>query len=345
MRIINDIKLDFCDVLIQPKRSKAISRSEVDLNRKFKFLNSKSTWEGVPIIASNMAATGTMAMAKSLVKHGAMAALHKYYSVEEIQNFYEYPEMARCSFYTLGINDADFTKLKSVLSKVKFEIPFYCLDTANAYTDIFVSSVRKLRKMVGETPVIMAGNVCTSDVVQEILFAGADIVKIGTGSGSRCLTRRITGVGACQLSSIIECADTAHGISGAVCSDGGVREVGDIAKAFGGGADFVMLGGLFAGTDQCDGEWTYWSHKPESKKAFKFFGMSSKEANDLYNGGLKDYRAAEGSCEYVPYKGSVDKVMQEIMGGLRSACTYVGTSNIKHLSKCTTFTRVNRVHC
>lgn len=347
MRIINEIKLDFCDVLIQPKRSKAVSRAEVDLNRNFKFLNSKSTWEGIfPLISSNMSATGTIAMSKSLARHGAMTALHKYYSVEELIKFYDtFPGLTKNVFYTLGIQNSDFEKLDQVLNKIKYEIPAFCLDIANAYTNSFIDAVKRLRTMAGPIPVILAGNVCTGDMVQEILLAGADMVKIGVGSGVRCATRMVAGIGYPQLSCCIECADVAHGIGGLVCSDGGCREPGDVAKAFSAGSDFVMLGGMLAGVDENEGEWTYWDHKPEQKKAFKFFGMSSKEANELYNGGLKDYRAAEGTCEYVPYKGSVNRVMQEIMGGVRSACTYVGTNKLKDLSKCATFIHVNRVHC
>jgi GMP reductase len=347
VRIVSDVKLDFCDVLIQPKRSRAVSRADVDLNRKFKFLNSTSSWEGVfPLISSNMAATGTMALAKALGRHGALTALHKYYSVEELVEFYnKFPGLVKQNvFYTLGIKDEDFEKLDKIASKLKYEISAYNLDVANAYTDAFIDAVKRLRKMVGDMPVILAGNVCSSDMVQEILFAGADIVKIGIGSGSQCLTRRIAGVGACQLSAVIDCADVAHGIGGLVCSDGGCREPGDVVKAFAAGGDFVCLGGMFAGVDENEGDWTYWEHKPEQKKAFKFFGMSSREANNTYNGGLKDYRAAEGRCEYIPYKGPVDRIMQEIMGGIRSACTYVGTTKLKDLSKCTTFTRVPRIH-
>ena len=189
----------------------------------------------------------------------------------------------------------------------------------------------------------MVGNIATPEMAQELLLVGkADIIKVGIGPGSACKTRAITGCGYPQLSAIIETADVIHGLSGHICADGGCKEPGDIVKAFAGGADFVMLGGMLAGTDACNGEWRYWEHKPEQKKSFVFYGMSSKEANDKYNGGLKDYRAAEGISQIVPYKGPVERVLQEITGGLRSACAYVGASKLKDLSKCTTFIRVNR---
>jgi GMP reductase len=354
MRIINEVKLDFCDVLIQPKRSKTVSRSKVDLNKKYKFLNACIGWNGVPIIASNMDSTGTFAMAYALAKHHMATCLHKHYENYKLEDYFCEEAMRNhgedvdyrrqfSAFYTLGITKEDFEKLDEV--KEKSIIKLYCLDVANGYSDYFVEKVRELREKVGKEAVIMAGNVCTPEMVQELLLVGkADIVKIGIGPGSVCTTRITTGVGYPQLSAIIECADAAHGCGGHICADGGCVDSGDIVKAFAAGADFVMLGGMLSGTDECDGEWTYWEHEPAQKKAFKFYGMSSKQANEKYSGGLKQYRAAEGKSEYIPYKGPVDKVIQEITGGLRSACAYVGTDKLKDLSKCTTFVRVNRTH-
>jgi GMP reductase len=342
MRIINDVKLDFCDVLIQPKRSKAVSRADVNLIRSYKFLNSTSVWEGLPLIAANMDSTGTMGMGKDLATHRSMTALHKYYSIEELQKFYNESGLAKNVFYTLGIKEEDFIKLDKVLAHLNLEIPAYCVDVANAYTDFFVSQVEKLRNMVGPMPIIMAGNVATPEMAQEILLTGkADIIKIGIGPGAACKTRMVTGCGFPQLSAIIETADIVHGLNGHICADGGCKEAGDVVKAFAGGADFVMLGSFLAGTDSCEGNWEY---KDGKKTSFQFYGMSSKEANDKYNGGLRSYRAAEGISTFIPYKGSVDNVLQEITGGLRSACAYVGTNKLKDLSKCTTFIRVNRIH-
>jgi len=188
-----------------------------------------------------------------------------------------------------------------------------------------------------------------------LIFNGVDIVKIGIGPGSVCITRKIAGVGYPQLSAIIECADAAHGLGGHVCADGGCQMPGDIAKAFGAGADFVMLGGMFSGCDECEGDWEYnyeleevkqddseWVRK--EKIALKFYGMSSKDAMEKYSGGVANYRAPEGKMVSVPYKGKVETVVQEILGGLRSACTYVGALKLKDLSKCTTFVKVNRTH-
>lgn len=356
MHIDNEIKLDFCDVLIKPKRSKAPSRHAVDLKRQYTFLNSKASWEGVPIVAANMM-TGTFAMARALAEQNLMTALHKYYSYEELLDFFSTDPASQRTFYTLGIKDDDFAKLdKLIKAGIKFKQ--VVLDAASAYTQFFVDRCKRLREWLPET-IIMAGNVCTPEMVQELLInGGADICKIGTGPGALCTTRIITGVGYPQLSAIIECAEVAHGLNGHICADGGCVKAGDVVKSFSGGADFSMLGGIFAGTDECEGEWEYSYQTPYSlsdedldakpiqkvKKSLKFFGLSSKEAMDKFYGGKASYRAAEGKCVSLPYKGPVLDIVNEILGGLRSACTYVGTEKLKDLSKCTTFVRVNRTH-
>lgn len=347
MQIINDVKLDFQDVLIRPKRSKTVSRSKVDLIRTYDFLNSTASWAGVPIIASNMDSTGTFAMAEVLSSELMMTCLHKHYDIKKLAGCFDSRNQM---FYTMGIKDEDFAKLSDVRTVLgPHAIKYYCVDAANGYTEFFQDRAKRLRDAVGEKAVIMAGNVCTPEMVSELLISGsADIVKVGIGPGSVCTTRRVAGVGYPQLSAIIECADAAHGCGGHICADGGCREPGDIVKAFAAGADFVMLGGMFAGTAECEGEWLDENGLPteyeSQRRELVFYGMSSKEANKKYSGGLKKYRAAEGKCVTVPYKGSVREVMQEITGGLRSACAYVGTDKLKDLSKCTTFVRVNRTH-
>ena len=347
MQIINDIKLDFQDVLIRPKRSKTVSRSKVDLTKTYKFLNSTATWTGVPIIAANMDSTGTFAMAEALSSEGMLTCLHKHYEFESLAEHFDQQAM----FYTMGIKDEDFAKLSDVRAVMGncYPIKYFCMDAANGYTEFFQDRAKRLREAVGSDAVIMAGNVCTPEMVSELLISGAaDIVKVGIGPGSVCTTRRVTGVGYPQLSAIIECADAAHGHGGHICADGGCREPSDVVKAFAAGADFVMLGGMLAGTAECEGDWldkdgvrTEYEH---SRRELVFYGMSSKRANEKYSGGLKKYRAAEGKCVTVPYKGTVRNIIQEITGGLRSACAYVGTDKLRDLSKCTTFVRVNRTH-
>jgi GMP reductase len=184
----------------------------------------------------------------------------------------------------------------------------------------------------------MAGNVVTGEMVEQLILSGADIVKVGIGPGSVCTTRIKTGVGYPQLSAIIECADAAHGLKGHVCADGGCTVPGDVAKAFAAGADFVMLGGMFAGHDECSGDII-----EENGKTYKrFYGMSSAEAMIKYKGTVADYRASEGKSVNVPYRGKADVTVQDILGGVRSTCTYVGASRLKELSKCTTFIRVQQ---
>lgn len=348
MKIENDIKLDFNDVLIKPKRSQAISRADVDLNRNFEFLN-YNHWNddlvnvGVPIIAANMDTVGTMEMARELSKHGCSTALHKFYSVDEIENFYTKEDHSVLDkvFYTTGTSDSDLDKLKELCKR---EVPLWkiCIDVANGYTQSFVEKCREIREMC-DNSIIMAGNVCTPEQTLELLLVGkADIVKVGTGGGKSCKTRFVTHVGYPQLSAVMECADAAHGVGGHICSDGGIRQPGHVAAAIGGGADFVMIGGYFAGHDECGGEFT--CDEQGNKKSMLFYGMSSDTAMKKHYGGKANYRASEGATMEVPYKGSINNTIEEILGGLRSTCTYVGTDKLKNLSKCTTFVRVNRLH-
>lgn len=334
MRIEYDIKLDFRDVLIRPKRSVLKTRSEVTLEREFKFKHAQITWQGIPIIAANMDHTGTFPMATALAEHHLLAALDKFLLLEDWKKFHkEHRKIISSTFVSSGIAEADFTKLEEILKITNHQ--FICLDVANGYTERFVSCLERLREKYPQK-VIMAGNVVTGEMVEELILSGADIVKIGIGPGSVCTTREKTGVGYPQLSAIIECADAAHGLGGQVCADGGCASPGDVAKAFAAGADFIMLGGMLAGHDECLGEII-----EENGKMFKrFYGMSSTEAMGKYHSTVVDYRASEGRSVNVPYRGPVKNTILDILGGLRSTCTYVGAHRLKELSKRTTFIRV-----
>ena len=330
MHIENTIRLDFKDVLIRPKRSTLTSRSEVDITREFKFLHSPVRYNGIPIIAANMDTTGTFDMARALAKHGLSTALHKHYAVEDYVDFFTKLEAKHTAFYSLGIGNADWEKFQETMRRSNNAVQYVCIDV-----ETFVAFVKKVREAYPEL-VIMAGNVVTGDMTEELLLAGADIVKVGIGPGSVCTTRKMTGVGYPQLSAIIECADAAHGLGGRICADGGCTVPGDIAKAFGGGADFVMLGGMLAGHDEAGGETV-----EENGKTFKrFYGMSSADAMNKYAGGVARYRAAEGKSVLIPARGPVEDTVQGILGGVRSACTYVGARRLKELTMRTTFIRV-----
>lgn len=336
MRIEYDVKLDFRDVLIRPKRSVLKSRSEVSLEREIRFKHTHTTWHGVPIIAANMDHTGTFAMAAALAEHKLLTALDKFLSVEDWEKaIHSQKKILDASFISLGTSDAELQKLNAVMKLAP--LPFVCLDVANGYTERFVSFLENLRELYPKT-VIMAGNVVTGEMAEELILSGADIVKIGIGPGSVCTTREKTGVGFPQLSAIIECADAAHGLGGHVCADGGCTTPGDVAKAFAAGADFVMLGGMLAGHDECLGEVI----EEGGRKYKRFYGMSSSEAMERHHGSVANYRSSEGRSVNVPYRGPVKNTIQDIMGGIRSTCTYVGAHRLKELSKRTTFIRVTR---
>ena len=337
MRIESDVKLDFKDVLIRPKRSTLGSRSHVDVNRTFRFLHTGAEWNGFPLIAANMDVTGTMAMARALGKRGALTALHKHYPEDELVAFFASKGGVH-AFYSLGAVAADLAKLAAVRKRAQPRL--LCIDVANGYFERFLDVVKQVRD---ESPdsVIMAGNVVTGDMTEALVLAGADIVKIGIGPGSVCTTRRVTGVGYPQLSAIIECADAAHGLKGQVCADGGCTSPGDVAKAYGAGADFVMLGGMLAGHDECAGDIRYEDRDGQKiPVAMQFYGMSSETAMKRYSGGVAHYRAAEGKTVETTYRGPVDNTMAEIMGGVLSMMTYIGATQLKEVSKRTTFVRV-----
>ncbi len=336
MRFEEGTKLDFKDVLIRPKRSVLRSRAEVVLEREFNFLHSNNKWQGVPLIAANMDHTGTFAMANAMTQYNLMTAVNKFESLSNWQQEIKKNEhIVKYTFVSSGTSDEDFVVLKTIMAQTPMNM--ICLDVANGYSEHFVDFVRKTRKAFPQS-IIMAGNVVTGEMVEELLLSGADIIKIGIGPGSVCTTREKTGVGYPQLSAIIECADAAHGLSGLVCADGGCTVPGDVVKAFAAGADFVMLGGMLSGHDECNGE----KFTENNKNYMRFYGMSSREAMERHNGKVAEYRTSEGRSVNVPYRGSVNDTIQDILGGLRSACTYVGAQRLKELSKRTTFIHVAR---
>jgi len=343
MQIIYETQLDYSDVLILPKRTTLTSRSDVDITRKFNFLHSSLCYEGFPVIVSNMDSVGVISMADALKKYKTSVALHKHYSVDTLISFFkknkDYP-----TFYSIGMRKHDVDKLNEVKKHV--DINWILIDVPNGYMEKFSSFVKQIRKE-NKNAVIMAGNVVTGDMTQELLLNGADIVKIGIGSGAMCTTRKIAGTGRPQLSAAIECADSAHGLGGLICSDGGLILPGDFSKGFGGGSDFLMGGSIFAGHDECDGEFIYSDPDNEGKSYIshmKFYGMSSKAAMDKYYNGVADYKASEGREALIPYKGPIKDTIEEIQGGVRSTLTYTGSKRLKELSKRTTFVMVNRTH-
>ena len=365
MRLEEDMKYDYKDVLIRPKRSTLGSRKEVDLNRGFTFRNyvpdfpdniEDEHYRGIPIMASNMDGVGTFEMADELSeRYNMFTCLVKTYSAEELISFFHPQVNLRTEFaaMSIGITDADAQKFHQVYAQAGEHMKFVCIDVANGYSERFASFVKKFRNDYPNV-VIIAGNVVTGEMTEELILSGADIVKVGIGPGSVCTTRIQTGVGYPQLSAVIECADAAHGLGGHIIADGGCTCPGDVAKAFAAGADFVMLGGMLAGHDEGGGEIItkiyetnevtktddgFFESVYEEKQFVQFYGMSSDAANKKHFGGLKDYRSSEGREVLVPYRGSVGITVQDLLGGLRSTCTYAGAQRLKHLSRCTTFVR------
>jgi len=346
MKIVDEVKLDFDDILLVPARSPAASRKQVDLKRSFKFFHSSKEWYGLPIIAANMDTTGTFRMGTAMNTHESITCLHKHYDSQTLEEYFSYYNVEQNVWVSVGMSEDEITKLIRIKEKLHHD-PNICIDIANGYTEKFVDFCAQVRSFFPRS-IIMAGNVCTPEMVQElILHGGVDIVKVGIGPGSACTTRLKTGVGYPQLSAIIECSHAAHGLKsgerrmGLICADGGCRMPSDVCKAFAANADFVMLGGMLAGTDECEGEWEY---EDDKKKSLIFYGMSSEKAQNKHNGGMNDYATSEGRVKTIPYKGSVESVMLDITGGLRSCCAYVGATSLKDLPKCAKAVKVNRTH-
>jgi GMP reductase len=362
------MKLDYKDVLIRPKRSTLGSRKQVRLHRRFTFRNYKENiqqdvmipephYTGIPIMAANMDGVGTFEMADKLSKQDMFTCLVKTYKVNQLVEFFDpddYDTLDRRIenvAYSMGIQEADMQKFLKVMELSNGVIKYVCVDVANGYSTRFAEVIRTIRAQFDDI-VIIAGNVVTGEMTEELILAGADIIKVGIGPGSVCTTRIQTGVGYPQLSAVIECADAAHGLGGHIIADGGCTCPGDVAKAFAAGADFVMLGGMLAGHDEgggdvitkhfANGEATlldngnYMPHY-EEKQFVQFYGMSSDAANTKHFGGLKEYRSSEGREVLVPYRGPIEPTVQDLLGGLRSTCTYAGALKLKQLSKCTTF--------
>lgn len=363
-------KYDYSDVLIVPNDSDVPSRSRVKLERDYTFKWSSKKKIGVGIIAANMDTVGTIAMAQELATYGCFTALHKHHTPDKVFDAFRCDSIREYAFYTMGTSEQEQKQLE-IMVKNRIAPEMVCIDIANGHLNIILDAIKRVRAAHPDL-IIMAGNVVTAERAVKVIEAGADIVKVGIGPGSACTTRRQTGVGYPQLSAVYECAKAVEAIDGLVCADGGCTVPGDVAKAFIAGADFVMLGGMLAGHSECEGilvdyrkelskdvrvfiddvdsdaphlEWAgrfyhkieelpaeAWKLVPLEKPEMIFYGMASETAMRKHNGGIADYRSAEGRTVQVPYRGSVRETISNILGGLRSTMTYVGIQDIKNLA-------------
>lgn len=363
-KIINETKLDFDDVLIVPQRSTLTSRSEIDLERTFNFYHSPRVWTGIPIMCANMSFC-SFQLAKELANHKMIACLHKYHCPLKLSDyFYKYPKNLDYTFVSIGYKKSDLENLLELKKHMGGKQPNICIDVPNGHMDVFVKYCQKVREHFPES-IILAGNVTNPSSTQELLiYGGVDICKVGVGGGSACTTRFITGCGMPQLSACLENSYVAHGLQngekrlGLICSDGGHKTSGDVCKALCAGCDFVMLGGYFAGSDECDGEWEYeyktamgnWqpldpkNNNLKRKIKFTYYGMSTHHSQKTFEDEQKTYRASEGTKIMVKAKGPIEKLIQELLGGIRSCCCYIGSDCIKHMSRCGQFCKVNQIH-
>lgn len=355
-QILHETYLDYSDILIKPKMGINLnSRKDVNLQRVFKFKHGQ-TRTGLGVFNANMATVGNFTVAKKLLAKGMFATLHKHYSADEIGGFLKLCRDEGISldnlFLTIGLRNTDqeIQKLKELESKYDWKTSRnICIDAPNFYIQKALDVLAGIRREFPDA-VIMAGNIASGDICLKLLDY-ADIIKCGIGSGSACLTRRQTGCGVPMVSLILECADIAHSVGGHICADGGIVDIGDICKAFCLNADFVMAGGIFAGSDEAEGEVVEKNYEtPEiidgkhtiETKSFKvYYGMSSEYANNKFAGGMSDYKTSEGRELLIPYTGAIDKILQDINGGIASCCTYIGAASVKHMAKCATIIQVH----
>ena len=337
MRINTQPKLNFDDVLLEPKRSTLSSRKDVDMTRKFTFRNSGKVVNFLPIFASNMDGVGTFSMAKALQQHKMMTVITKSTTPDEwrkaVGNGVRLQSVSVCTGTNKMWDDdaQDYKYMQEILQSFP-DIKFITVDVANAYHENFVDFIKRVRDEYPDK-VIIAGNVVTPEMTEELIINGADVVKIGIGPGSVCTTRTMTGVGVPQFSAILDCADAANGVDGHIMADGGCVHPGDIAKAFGGGAHMVMIGGMLAGHDE--------SEKPVVDGNVEFYGMSSDRAREVHGKRKDGYRGNEGRFIQLPYRGPVENTIEDILGGVRSACTYIGARRLKDMPKCASFVTVH----
>jgi GMP reductase len=339
MRINNEPKLNFEDVLLQPKRSTLSSRKDVDMTRKFTVRNSSKVMNFTPIFASNMDGVGTFSMAKVLQEYKMMTVITKTTTPEQwkaaVGNGVRLQSVSVCTGTNKMFDDdaEDYRNMQDIL-KMFPDIKMITVDVANAYHQNMVGFINKIREEYPDK-VIVAGNVVTPEMTEELIINGADVVKIGIGPGSVCTTRTMTGVGVPQFSAILDCADAANGVDGHIMADGGCTQPGDIAKALGGGAHMVMIGGMLAGHDE--------SEQQVVDGKVEFYGMSSDRAREKHGKRKDGYRGNEGRLISLPYRGPVSNTVEDILGGVRSACTYIGARRLKDMPKCASFVTTNNV--
>jgi GMP reductase len=353
-----DKYLDFKDVLILPKKSNLNSRKEVILEKTIIFQNGVS-WTGIPIVAANMTSVGTLEIYKVLSTYKIITALHKFHKLQDLLDYNKENSDSKLNLdyfmISTGISDDDYVNLKHILEN--FDCKFICVDIANGYISKFIEFCKVIRNEY-PTKIILAGNVCTTEGIELLNSAEIDIHKVGIGGGSACTTRIQTGIGMPQLSCVLECVQECKEINrinfeiyyeydqhkhnkSFILSDGGITCPGDLAKAFGAGADFVMIGGAFSGHDENPGQIII-DEKTGTKHKF-FYGMSSSYAmkNNYAANNNTNYRSSEGRELKVPYKGALKNTIENYLGGLRSACTYTNSANLDELAHNTKFIIVN----
>lgn len=309
--------ITFDDVLLIPSYNHHESRRVVNIAVTDKL--QKLTLE-LPVISSNMDTITESNMANFMQTKGGMGALHRFLSIDD--NIKQFKACTGQVFVSVGCTAAELERAEALRDA---GATFFCVDVAHAHAKYVGKTLKSLRKLLGSR-CIMAGNVATYAGADYLASCGADIIKAGIGGGSVCSTRIKTGFGVPMLTCIQDCARTDRSI----VADGGIRTSGDIVKALAFGADFVMIGGMLAGTAPTPGQ-VYTNDKGIQVKRYR--GMASREAQEDFLGQMHEWKTAEGVSTDVPYRDQQDAIIADIVGGLRSGLTYAGADTIRELQR------------
>jgi len=309
--------ITFDDILLIPSYNHYESRRLVDLSVTDK--SGKLTL-ALPVMSSNMDTVTESEMANFMSDKGGIGVLHRFMSIE--RNVLEFKNCRATTFVSVGCGDKEFERAIALRDA---GATFFCIDVAHAHAKYVGRTLKRLREQLGDA-CIMAGNVATYAGADYLASCGADLIKVGIGGGSVCSTRVKTGFGVPMLSSIKECAR----VDRSIVADGGIKAPGDIVKAIAFGADFVMVGGMLAGTRPTPGPVLT---KEDGRQVKEYRGMASREAQDDFIGGMPEWKTAEGVAVEVPFRDDADAVMADIIGGMRSGLTYGGSDTIRELQR------------
>ena len=332
--MLDDIKLDFDDVLIKPRKS-IVPLTRKSVNIEIPWLDKTAH----PVVIANMPSTGTYEIAKHMTPMKVFTFIHKEYKVHEHRENLSMLEDRSYIAITSGVRDKDVMRTIEIISGFE-DIGMINVDIANVYANVS-GMIKAIKTFKEHFPNILlcAGNICDKDLMQTLVDAGADYIKVGVGSGAACITRTEVGVGIPQWSAVRECYEESQKTGCRIISDGGCVTAGDVCKAIAAGADMVMIAGMVSSCYECSN-----MVEIDGQQYVNLYGLGSTKQYNIHTISEQEYRPNEGRDLMIPAKGHIKDIINQILGGLRSVCTYVGVSHITQLSSHAEFIVVNNTH-